>query len=324
MGLVNNTNVIKVLNRAQRGAIAGSLNVLDASGVVIPGLSVRYDSDYDYLIFDNSSATSPTEFQTKYSTVEHKVGINPVNGKNALHIKIDTIMRTKVQNLYLDLVLNFDISNTDESVWSVIDDYADLLKKSTKERLSNEEEIGLVGEIIVLHQLMNSNQKEASVNFWKGPSGGLHDFVREDCWELEVKTSLNPNPVVKVHPIEQLEPISLPFHLIIIKLQSDKTKGISLPEWIDVLISNMKSPKNRKTFENSLLEAGYQHSHRQLYVRKFVFQSAERYKIDGSTKTLCPQNINPNVDYVDIRWMLRSSDYPMIQCDPTFWNDPVK
>ena len=51
-------------------------------------------------------------------------------------------------------MLNYDPANTDESVWAVINDYSDLLKKAKTERLSNEEEVGLVGELIVLDSLM--------------------------------------------------------------------------------------------------------------------------------------------------------------------------
>jgi len=320
------TNVIDVLKRAQSGSINGSLNVINhSSGKSIPEVSVRYETDFDYIVFNNSLEPKSKDYVTEFSTVEFKVDVNPGSKgtTNALHIKIDCILRTKIKQLYEDLMLNFDPANTDESVWAVINDYSDLLKKAKTERLSNEEEVGLVGELIVLHNLMSNGHGSNELDYWKGPSGGLHDFVREDTWEIEVKTSLNPNPVAKVHPIEQLEPISVPFHLVVVKLKSDKTKGTSLPEWIDLITQKLTSAKNKKALIDILLEAGYKGEHRSKYTRKFVFDEAERYKIDKSTQTLCPINIDSKAKFVDVRWTLRSSDYPMVACDPLFWSNPA-
>ena len=320
------TNVIKVLETAQTKAITGSLTVLNkSSGMAIPEVSVRYESDFDYIIFNNSLEPTSKGYVTKFSTVESKIDVNPgaKSKANALHIKIDCILRTKISQLYEDLMLNFDPLNTDESVWAVIEDYSDLLRRSKMDRLSNEEEVGLVGELVVLNELINNGHGEKALDYWKGPLGGLHDFVKKKSWELEVKTSLNPNPVAKVHPIEQLEPISIPFHLVIMKLKNDKKKGTSLPEWVDLIKLRLSSAKKKKEFESLLLEAGYKDEHRLKYTRNFLNDHSERYKIDKSTQTLCPINIDSNAKYVDIRWTLRSSDYPMIACDPAFWKNPV-
>ena len=159
------TNIIDVLERFQKLSIKGSLTVLNnSSGKKIPEVSVRYESDFDYIIFNNSLEPKSKDFVTKFSTVEYKVDINPgsTSKTNALHIKIDCVLRTKIKQLYQDLMLNFDPANTDDSVWSVIEDYSDLLKKAKKARLSNEEEVGLVGELIVLDSLMSNGhgQKE--------------------------------------------------------------------------------------------------------------------------------------------------------------------
>lgn len=321
------TNVIEVLERAQaKGITKGSLTVMiNSSKKVIPDVSVRYESDFDYIVFNNSLEPKSKAYVTEFSTVEFKVDVNPgsKNTKNALHIKIDCVLRTKIKQLYEDLMLNFDPANTDESVWAVINDYSDLLKKAKSERLSNEEEVGLVGELIVLDHLMSNGHGPGALDFWKGPSGGLHDFVKDNKWEIEVKTSLNPNPVANVHPIEQLEPIALPFHLVVVKLKSDRVKGTSLPEWIDLINLKLTSAKSKKTFIGILLEAGYKDEHLSKYTRKFVFDEADRYKIDSSTEMLCPINIVSKAKYVDIRWTLRSSDYSMILCDPAFWKNPA-
>ena len=100
-------------------------------------------------------------------------------------------------------------------LWRVIDEYAYLGLSGEN---CYEKEVGLFGELIVLGELLNAGDS-AVLNQWKGPEDGLHDFVKDGEWELEVKTSVSPNPIVKVHPVTQLEPIGTPFHLVVVKLK---------------------------------------------------------------------------------------------------------
>jgi len=319
-----NTNIISVLENAQKTGSKGSYNVLNKiKGSIISDLNVRYGSDCDYLIFDNSNENISADFTLKYSAVEFQVAINPKTSKNALHIKINCLLRSKLSQFYEDLCLNFDSSNTDESVWNVIEDYADLFKKVKSGLLSNEEEIGLVGELVVFLQIFENGHSNNVLKYWKGPLNSLHDYVNENNWHMEVKTSLNPNPVVKVHPIQQLEPISLSFNLILVKLLRDRKAGSTLSQFVDVIMTKLTSNKEKKEFESLLLSVGYKEVHKSRYTRMFTIDEILRYKIDKSTTTLCPATIGSKARYLDIRWTLQASDYPMINCDPAFWKNPA-
>ena len=115
----------------------------------------------------------------------------------------------------------------------------------------------------VLRELID-NQDESVVESWVGPTGTLHDFMH-DSWELEVKTSVRPDPIASVHPIEQLEPIGLPFNLVIVGLRRDND-GPSLPEIVEEIRHRLESSNYHLTqFEETLLSSGYQDQHAESY-----------------------------------------------------------
>ena len=114
------------------------------------------------------------------------------------------------------------------------------------------------------------------------------------------KTSLNPNPIVKVHPVQQLEPMDIPFHLIIVKLKSDKTNGTSLPELITEIESKLQTVDKDK-FESLVEEVGYFSTDSHKYDRKFSHLETLRYEISKNTETLCPFTIGSKAKYHSIR-----------------------
>ena len=156
------------------------------------------------------------------------------------------------------------------------------------------------------------------------PAGELHDFKKDPEWILEVKTSVSPNPVVKIGKIDQLEPQSLPFNLILVKLVRDKTGGKSLPELIEEVQKLLKSAKEKKRLGLLLNGMGYLNADKEKYKQKYTLTEFQRYKIEaGKTITLCPSNIFGKAKYKSARWLLTASEYPMIACDAAFWTNPL-
>ena len=320
------TNIVTVLQTAAKSTTIGSYIVVDlTTGTKIDGLTVHHEKDHDYLIFEGTNEPQNTTWQTKFATVQYKIDTNPASKtkKDGIHLKINSILRSKISQLYDDLALLYDKSNADESVWGVLNSYSDLLKASKDKILNFQQQVGLVGELTVLLDLMDNGHGAKALDYWKGPEGGLHDFVNDNVWELEVKTSTYPSPVVKVHPIEQLEPIGLPFHLVVVKLKTDPTKGTTLPDWIKNVKGKLTTVKDKNRLDDLLLEVGYSDVDASKYKFAFIHEESIRYKIDATTETLCPLNIKAGVLYDDIRWTLQSSDYTMVACDPKFWKNPV-
>ena len=171
-------------------------------------------------------------------------------------------------------------------------------------------------------ELLNAGDS-AVLNQWKGPEDGLHDFVKDGEWELEVKTSVSPNPIVKVHPVTQLEPIGTPFHLVVVKLKGDRVNGSSLPELVAEIDSKLITSGDKDKFENLLGEVGYFSVDATKYTNKFSQIESLKYKIDENTDILCPLTIGSKAKYHSIRWKLLVSDYAMDEVDSDFWKNPV-
>jgi hypothetical protein len=69
--------------------------------------------------------------------------------------------------------------------------------------LSEEEELGLIGELWLLERLLTSQGSEA-IGFWVGPASENHDFRYGSC-EIEVKTTSQADRVHLINSMHQLE-----------------------------------------------------------------------------------------------------------------------
>ena len=315
------TNIMKVL-KAKSSTSEGFGRVKNASGKLIFGLYVNHVKDFDYLVFDFSTKEIDTKFSQKYNAFESKIDINPVTSNNAIHIRIPSDVRNRLGQFYDDLCANYDSKNTDDSVGEIIEEWAFLFDTVRNKKLSREEEVGLIGELLTLSQLYINGHNKA-IDYWFGPVGELHDLKKAGEWILEVKTSVSPNPVVKVSYIDQLEPQSLPFHLILVKLTRDKKAGKSLPDFIAEIELLLKSKKEKDRLWLLLNGMGYNDEDSNKYSQKYGLVEIERYKIDSTTITLCPSNIKTVAKYKSAMWFLTASEYPMITCDPAFWSNPA-
>ena len=320
------TNIMKVLKiksaTSTGSTSSGFVNVKNASGKLIDGLFVNHVKDFDYLLFDFSTKKIDTKFGQKYNLFESKIDINLATSNNAIHIRIPSNVRARLAQFYDDLCAHYDSKNTDDSVGEIIEEWAYFFDTVRNKKLSREEEVGLIGELLTLNHLYINGHSNA-IDYWFGPAGELHDFKKTGEWILEIKTSVSPNPVVKVGYIDQLEPQSLPFHLILVKLSRDKKAGKSLPEIIAEIEALLKSKKEKDRLWLLLNGMGYNDEDSHKYTQKYDLVEIERYKIDSTTITLCPANIKSAAKYKSAMWFLTASEYPMVACDPAFWKNPV-
>ena len=69
--------------------------------------------------------------------------------------------------------------------------------------LSEHFQLGLFGELRLLEMFIKNFGWEKSLDFWKGPDSGLHDFEINNSL-IEVKTTLSDPPSIKIVKPEQL------------------------------------------------------------------------------------------------------------------------
>lgn len=113
----------------------------------------------------------------------------------------------------------------------------------TEHLLSQQKLIGLLGELLVLEQIL-ARDPARQVGIWKGPTGAPHDF-RQGERSLEVKTTLTrEGRIVPISSIDQLTtPSNGSLYLAHLQLEAD-AKGDSLPAVVDrVLAAGVEQSK---------------------------------------------------------------------------------
>lgn len=111
-----------------------------------------------------------------------------------------------------------------EAVNTTIQNWISFWKTNYRETLSEESQIGLIAELLMLKELCKINPDNA-INSWKGPTGEKNDFVFSE-WNLEIKGTRSKRQIIKINGIDQLKP------------DNDKNLGL-------VLFSFSKSTNNQ-------------------------------------------------------------------------------
>jgi len=179
---------------------------------------------------------------------------------------------------------------------------------------------GLMAELIVLTSLIEFSNIDA-VHSWVGPKGNLHDFEHAS-WHIEVKQSMKPDPVAEIHPISQLEPIDMPFNLIVISLTRDDT-GDNIQSIVDEIRENIVSrPDASDHFEDVLAQSVYSRLSSIQKLESYSIKKIGCLEINDHANVLYPAQISRRVRYDDISWKLRYSDHPFVEIDEGFWINP--
>jgi hypothetical protein len=164
-----------------------------------------------------------------------------------------------------------------------------------RDGLTDEAEQGLFAELYVLNTMLDSGEQlHGSVDAWKGPLDGLHDFVLPKG-AIEIKSSMAPIGFsVKVGSLEQLNEANVAnLFLVGIRL-SAQPQGHTLVEVIGCCRETLKSdPSVSKVFENALLDVGYLDIHSESYTRRFVVSEVLIFGIEYNFPRLVPHNV-PN------------------------------
>lgn len=149
------------------------------------------------------------------------------------------------------------VSASEESghALAVFLDRLDAWRRFLRERssgLSREETTGLIGELMVLRELLALDH--AALSLWEAPDDGLHDFHREGH-ALEVKTSLGPSSQIRISALDQLDTIDLRrLDLLHVRL-IESPGGTTLGNIISDIMARLEEP-SRRTLENALLRRG--------------------------------------------------------------------
>jgi hypothetical protein len=185
-----------------------------------------------------------------------------------------------------------------------------LFERIPPEGLSEEEQRGLFGELVVLEDvLLNSLDRLGAVTAWTGPEPKNQDFIHGGL-ALEVKTSLakrhsrltiNNEKQLDERPHERL-------FLTHVRLDESVSQGMTLPGMVDRCRAQLESdPVAARLFDDRLMAGGYLDIHAALYAGNSWKPSSVRlFVVDGDFPRLTEANLPPGVG--DIRYSIIADD----------------
>jgi hypothetical protein len=163
--------------------------------------------------------------------------------------------------------------------------------------LGHEAVIGLIGELIVLRRLSTLASWAAAVDAWKGPAGGLHDFIRRGT-AVEVKTSAGSAAAVEITSLDQLDDVGLAVLLLVHVHLGEAPGGVSLPSLVAAISDELQrdAPAALRGFRDALLASGYADVDADLYQgRTYQPVGLRHYKVSNGfprlTRSEAPQGI---------------------------------
>ena len=157
------------------------------------------------------------------------------------------------------------------AIGRVLSSYRELL--SALGRLSEHQELGLYGELLVLNHLIGSIGEHRAVDSWRGPTREEHDFGLSDV-DLEVKTTLSDDRSHRISSLTQLEPSpGRDLWLVSVQLTTRGMGGTTLPELISWVADRLPAPVVQTRYAERLAGVGWDAAHSHLYSRQFVQRS---------------------------------------------------
>ena len=148
--------------------------------------------------------------------------------------------------------------------------WQDFMRRGTL-ALAAEAEMGLVGELCVLDEMLSLLRCVEAISSWVGPLDGVQDFAL-GAGAIEVKSSLSATGFpARIGSLEQLDDsIVQPLFVAVLRfgLAAD---GTTLPELVDRIRARVGSdPEAERLLGGRLLAAGYYEGDRPSYERRFL------------------------------------------------------
>ena len=151
-------------------------------------------------------------------------------------------------------------------------------------RLSEDQEIGLFGELVALDRLIDGVGETKALAAWLGPRVEEHDFVLGEA-DVEVKTTRSERRIHVIHGLGQLTPTpGRPLHLMSVQVTGAGAagNGETLPELIERIRRRLRS--GRTDFDDRLTDCGWEDAQSdRLYTTRLLVRSEPRfYTVDGA------------------------------------------
>ncbi len=154
--------------------------------------------------------------------------------------------------------------------------------------MTNEKEIGLLGELLFLEFLVHRIGPSPAVSSWQGPLSGEHDFTF-DFGHVEVKTTTSERRWHVVHGLGQLVPLlGVPLSVLSIQLTRTAANGGRTLSQVVAQIRQIAGG-HRVALDATLASFGWQDDDADLYPSHWALRSRPRaYDVKDEFPALTP------------------------------------
>ncbi len=159
-------------------------------------------------------------------------------------------------------------------------------------RLSEEQEIGLFGELLVLRHLIAERSISEPIQSWRGSTSEEHDFdIGVD--DVEVKSTTSECRHHWIGDLHQLKPtVGRRLWLVSIQLTGAGSGGSSLPELVDAIRLGMSAGPSADEMRRKLDASGWRDETSPLYTRRFRLRSSPAvFEVDKAFPALTPSTL---------------------------------
>lgn len=202
--------------------------------------------------------------------------------------------------------------NSIDAVIETIEEFRGALKP-IKPDLTISEQIGLIGELWVLSNVLLPNIGSRSCFLWSGPNSERHDFIGETV-HFEVKTTTKSEDRHEISRMDQLRaPVGK--KLIFASIQLEKTDGgeMTIATLVDdVMLALGTDGRAIAAFEDRLSRLRWHDGLRQSSeLKKFALRDAQFFEVEGSFPRLADDFVPPR-GIVAIKYTIDVSSRPVL------------
>jgi hypothetical protein len=171
---------------------------------------------------------------------------------------------------------------------------------ATKQRLSPDQQVGLIGELLVVRRFLDHCSEIDVIDWWLGPLAEQHDLALPD-YDVEVKTTKAERRVHVIHGTGQLRPNpARPLWLLSIQItRAGGAHGVSLTGIVDEVRDRLAV--RREAFLEHLVGLGWRDSDADLYRDTWMLRTPPlAYLVDDDFPAITEERLTVVVPHTDL------------------------
>ncbi|GAA3075925.1 hypothetical protein GCM10010467_14340 [Actinocorallia glomerata] len=184
-----------------------------------------------------------------------------------------------------------------------------------RELLSEEQILGLFGELVILDHLLDRGIGSRAVHAWTGPAGDDHDFTLSGEAQIECKSTAPHSERLFISNEHQLEAGDVPLILACIRLSfvDKEDDGTSLPELASRIDRRLPADGSVQEFDQKLAEVGLDRTDDRYRLIRLQHTETRFYEVRGDMPRVVPGDLRPGVSQV--RYQIVTSDLHEYEVD---------